>query len=144
MCEISDQLKLCTCGGKELENLDDYWILYRFDKDKDYMIIGEPQMPLNLLYLIETGYNYEDTLLALLNQHNCFDFPYNPKEKDRLLFCLKPNSWPQSVSAGEDDRLNYGYEFKKGKWRVCEYSVFEWEWHHNVLKSGEAVNVFDC
>ena len=37
MCEISDELKLCTCSNAE--ELGNYWVLYRYNKDKNEYIL---------------------------------------------------------------------------------------------------------
>ena len=38
MCEISDDLKLCTCSNAE--ELENYWVLYCFNKDKNELMVG--------------------------------------------------------------------------------------------------------
>jgi hypothetical protein len=54
MCIVSAKIKFCTCvdGAFEedaYEDLPHYWLLHRFNKQKDLEIIGMPVMPLDFL-----------------------------------------------------------------------------------------------
>lgn len=42
MCLVSDKIKFCTCDEEdiEIEELNNYWILYRYNPDKFEKIVG--------------------------------------------------------------------------------------------------------
>ena len=129
MCEISQNLKLCTCNdGSEAEN---YWVLYRYHKDKNMMIVGEIMLP---EFFSETDYKNQELLLSLLNEGQCFDFEYIPQTKDRLLIRLTKPTNKQEVS--------HGFEYNKGKWNVEEYDVFDWEMKYDEILEGKIENPF--
>ena len=44
MCKISDKLKLCTCKTENIEQLKNYWILYKYHKS-DIIMMGLPMLP---------------------------------------------------------------------------------------------------
>lgn len=94
MCEISDQIKLCTCTDKNIEELDDYWILFRLKKPNDYTTIIIGMLP----PVFGTNKKIEkiniEQLLELLNSNNIFDKPI-PLIKDDILYIhlLNPNGY---------------------------------------------------
>ncbi|WP_449436534.1 hypothetical protein [Pedobacter steynii] len=79
MCTISNKLKLCTCKTKDLYRLKNFWVLHRFVKGKNEMILGEMILP-NFNPLIDVALN-EKVLVALLNDGNIFDVAFELKEK---------------------------------------------------------------
>lgn len=40
MCKITSKIKFCTSKTSSTENLQNYWCLYRFNKDKNEMIVA--------------------------------------------------------------------------------------------------------
>lgn len=44
MCKITSKIKLCTCKAISTDSLQNYWSLYRFNKDKNEVIVGETFM----------------------------------------------------------------------------------------------------
>ena len=41
MCIVSDKIKFCTCDPEiEIEDMDNYWVLYRRDTDKNEPVMG--------------------------------------------------------------------------------------------------------
>jgi hypothetical protein len=128
MCKVSDKLKLCTCATKDIYSLKHYWILHRFDDNKDDFIVGEIIEPYLCKPDIEL-YN-RDVLLRLINIPSTFDVDINPKPKDRLEL---------SFSVGNES-LVYGFEYKNGSWESEEYDTFEWMSHHNEYLAGKIKN----
>ena len=82
MCKVSSHIKFCTCSKRELSKLDNYWIFHRYDKKRDYLIIGEAifqnYMDQDMIY-----YNKEK-LLMRVNEPNAFDMDLKPKQNGRL------------------------------------------------------------
>jgi hypothetical protein len=120
MCEISDQLRLCTCAITELETLKDYWVLYRPDGGNN-VLVGMTKLPANF-YITQNESN-EKKLLHLLNEGNCFDVDLNQQEGDVLelhLACMPENA----------DELNtlpylaYTFKWENRKWGKTEYDSF--------------------
>ncbi|RNL54168.1 hypothetical protein [Pedobacter jejuensis] len=127
MCTISNKVKLCTGNTKDVTKLKNYWILNRFVKGKSDIVLGEVIMP----YFnpsVDVGLN-EDTLLKLLNEGNVFDFDIELKDKDLLHLAFKFN--------GDEQHNNYGFEFKKGKWKNVGHDFLTWMWHHEEYKYGK-------
>lgn len=134
MCTISNKLKLCTCKTKEVYNLKHFWVLHRWVKGKNEMVLGQPVLPYyNSLVDIKLNKNI---LLTLLNEGNIFDFDIELKDKDLLHIAFKYN---------DDDwqHHDYGFEFKKGKWRDTEYDALTWMWHHEEFKYGKIKNAIE-
>ena len=93
MCDIKDGFKLCTCKGKEQKDLGDLsWILEKRNNSiiPKCDIVGSVIMP---TYSTEE----KDTITLILqnlNQRNCFDFRYRPKESDVITLILQVwRSW---------------------------------------------------
>ena len=82
MCIVSDKIKFCTCVDVSVENLKHYWILYRFNKDKNYDCMGMPMMPTSMRDL--SFEENQSTLLNRLNEPDAFDVPLKFKAKDLL------------------------------------------------------------
>ena len=136
MCEISDDLKLCTCSNAE--ELENYWVLYRFNKDKNELIVGEILLP-RIITLEEI--RNKDILLALLNKNNCFDFEYHPHNKDRLLISLL-DSTNNDFDEEYSESIAYGYEYKNGKWKIKDYETFEWYEKYDEILEGKIENLY--
>ncbi len=133
MCEISDELKLCTCSNAE--ELGNYWVLYRYNKDKNELIVGEILLP-RIITLEEI--RNKDILLALLNKINCFDFEYQPQNKDRLLISLQTNAEEDF----EEESIAYGFEYRNGKWKIKDYETFEWYERYDEILEGKIKNLY--
>lgn len=136
MCEISDELKLCTCSNAE--ELENYWVLYRYNKDKNELIVGEILLP-RIITLEEI--RNKDNLLVLLNKNNCFDFEYQPQNKDRLLISLLDTT-NNDFDEGYSENITYGYEYKNGKWKIKDYETFEWYEKYDEILEGKIKNLY--
>ncbi len=119
--EILKLLPFLQTGSGDAKNLRHFWILHRFVKGRHEMILGEPVMPVEIEKYINT-YNRR-FLLQRLNETDAFDIDISPLEKDRLQVSFK-------CSKKYPDRIDYGFEFKKGKRCECEYDFFEWYSKH--------------
>jgi hypothetical protein len=77
MCSTSDGFKLCTCSD-EIDENKPHWILERLKTKKNgskFMVIGT----FDVNYLENLEY-----VLEQLNNHNPFDFDYEPRNRDLL------------------------------------------------------------
>lgn len=133
MCEISNQLKFCTClDEKNIENiniqksLDKFhkkqlpkskesfsWILYEYKGIQDS---GNEMMGLLYMPSDKIGFSLtEEFVLNEINNKNCFDFNYNPKESDNLQINFQSNKdWTEFLS----------FIFRNDKWESDSYSTF--------------------
>jgi hypothetical protein len=117
MCLVSEKIKFCTCVTDSVDKLNNYWILYRFDKTKDDCIVGMPSMPPEWgdpNFVINNH-----TLEVRLNEPDAFDIPIKFKAKDQFEIVFNNHS------KNEENRLTYCFIFKNGKWIQEEYDVFE-------------------
>ena len=135
MCEISNELKLCTCSTTE--DLDNSWELYINNKDQNHMVVGEPMFP---VFLTEQDLYNKEIILSLLNKKNCFDFDYTPKSKDRLLITLKSTLKDSSEYGSE--YIFHGFSYIGKKWKHEEFDQLEWMWKHEVEQQGDIKNLY--
>jgi hypothetical protein len=110
---------------------DCFWVLHRFIKGKNTVIIGRTALP-DLDCKIYQKLN-ERTILKVLNQGEAFDFELNLQDKDLLYMHFKFDG---------DNRLhcNYGFEYKNGQWKTSTYSNLRWMWHHEKLMDSKIKN----
>ena len=117
MCDIADGFKLCTCKGEEkLELGESCWIL---EKRKTSIVpkcdvVGSVMFP---------EYSKQETdMIALvlqnLNQRNCFDFRYRPRESDVLTIILQEDA--------------YRFRFLDTQWRFDESTPFD-AWREQMV-----------
>ena len=128
MCIISDKIKFCTCANGSVENLKHYWILYRFNKDKNYDCMGEPMMPTSMRDL-----SFEEnqfTLLNRLNEPDAFDVPLKFNAKDLLEIVINNTS-------DFYETFTYSFKFKKEKWEAEETDPFDIMNHFDEENSGK-------
>lgn len=135
MCEISNDLKLCTC--KNTDNLKNSWELHRYHEDQDVFVVGQPLFP---VMITPQDLQNRDILLSLLNEKNCFDFAYTPKSKDRLLFILK-NINGEHVDY-QSEYIFHGFSYNGKKWKHEDFDSFEWMRKHEVEKQGMIENLY--
>ena len=93
MCIVSDKIKFCTCvdGEVNLIQLNNYWILYRFNSKSAIEV-----RPLVVGKFIETSDPIfeinQETILKRIHEADAFDFPIKFKNKDTLVIHLNNNS----------------------------------------------------
>jgi hypothetical protein len=113
MCLVSDKVKFCTC--KSINRLKHYWIIYRFNKNKNELILGQPIFPSDLISpFYETN---QATFLKRLNELDAFDTPIKFKTKDLIEIVLNSNDYENS--------LTYAYKYSKGKWEITEHYCYD-------------------
>lgn len=119
MCEISNKLKLCTCA--DTEDLENFWELHIYHEEQEVHVVGMPMLP---VMMSPQDFRNKELFLQYLNEGNCFDFPYTPKEKDRLLIALKPSEGQPSDF--DSEYIFNGYSYNGQQWQHEEYDTFEW------------------
>jgi hypothetical protein len=136
MCTVSDKLKLCTCGvdADEIYKMPNYWVFYKYEKDRTYRVLGMPYFP-ETIKLDDHNYNLKH-IPKMLNEGNVFDFEIQVKHKDRLLLRLT-----LPAENGREAEINYGFEYRHGKWINKEYDYFTWADKHVEDIGGIVKNV---
>lgn len=86
MCEITDQIKFCTCTQGHYSKLPHYWLYYRVGEMKETIMMGTAIIPdyLSMPDYIENQFK----LLGRLNNPDAFDVEILPKEGDRMEIVL--------------------------------------------------------
>lgn len=96
MCEAKRHIKLCTCDPDAIPQ-DRNWSLTR-GAESDMSVIGlfmhPSEMPPTFALLI-------DRIARDLNEHPCFDFPYEPTESDLLEINLEGRRYSFRCSNGK-------------------------------------------
>lgn len=128
MCIVSDKIRFCTCAKGSVENLKHYWMLYSFNKDKNFACMGEPMMPTSMRDL--SFEENQSTLLNRLNEPNAFDVPLKFKAKDILEIVINNTS-------DFYETFTYSFKFKKGKWEAEETDPFDIMNHFDEENSGK-------
>ena len=84
MCTISDKFKLCSCvdDNIDVEELDNYWVLYKYNPTKELHVLGLAMPPYSF-----SDDNYLKNMLniaELLDSGNVFDQKFEFNEDDRI------------------------------------------------------------
>lgn len=123
MCKVSDQLKLCSCKTKNVEDLKHYWVLKRHNGEHN-CIVGEAILPANIGEDVDKV-NIR-TLRKMLNSGNCFDAEMLHQENDILelhfTFYADPEKYFMLPCHG--NYLAYAFVFKNDKWRKTDFNPF--------------------
>lgn len=128
MCTISDALKLCSYKAKSAHQLQNYWVLYRRNKNKNIMIVGEIILPsFEWFHPNEYKTNYA-TLENSLNEGNVFDVPMEFKAKDVLELVFNNND--------DFKRATYGFKYYKKQWIKSAQCPFTLAGHFDELQFG--------
>lgn len=131
MCLISNKIKLCSCSKGSIEELKNYWILYRYNDDKDEICLGESILPTSML-----DFNFNENLEALvsrLNEVDTFDIPLEFQPKDILEVVINNNSRTHDPS-------HYTFKYNNGKWETTENDPFEIMNHYDEKVTGKIKN----
>ncbi|MCD1116981.1 hypothetical protein [Chryseobacterium turcicum] len=132
MCEISNELKFCTClelkdleiinihqklekfQNKKLPNSKESysWIIYEYiGHQSNEGIMGLLDMPSEKIGFSLT----EEFVLDNINNKNCFDFDYHPKEGDNLQINFQRNKyWVEFLS----------FIYHNNIWKADSYDAF--------------------
>ena len=118
MCKVSDKIKFCTCvdDSIEIEELNNYWVLHRYNKDKDMSVMGEPILPNGLQSMFEIN---KKILVDTLNSPEAFDKKIEIKEGDKLEVVLCNNSSDDTGS------LYYNFSYSGKIWKSIESDSFD-------------------
>ena len=118
MCKISDKIKFCTCHDiEDIDELETFWALYRYVKDKRVHIVGMPSLPSSF-----SDKHYFDNIFTIgvrLNEVDAFDKPFTFKKKDRFELVIS------NSQKNEEQRLEYAFEYDGQTWRHVEYDPFD-------------------
>jgi hypothetical protein len=129
MCIVSDKIKFCTCDTP-IHKLKNFWILHRFIKGKNILVIGEVMMPYHMDADIEE--NNRNLLLKRINEMDAFDIELNAKTGDLLQIGFAVDSGYQ--------HLTYGFKYTGKKWKPESYDPLRRMWHHESDLAGKIRN----
>jgi hypothetical protein len=125
MCQVSDQLKLCSCKTKNVEDLKHYWILKRYHDESEWKdIVGQTILPANIG---EDAHKLNiNTIRKTLNSGKCFDVALQHQENDilELHFTCNAETEKDSMYSGHGNYLAYAFVFKNNKWKKTDYDPF--------------------
>ncbi|WOD43173.1 hypothetical protein [Hwangdonia lutea] len=130
MCVISDNIKFCTCvdDNVDIEDLNHYWVLHRYNKDKNEEAMGEPILP----YHLHPRFDINETLLVnTLNTPEAFDKNLEIKRWDRLEVVLCNNS------KDGYDTLYYNFRYTGKIWKAIESDCFDLMNRFDEVNTGE-------
>jgi len=136
MCLVSDKIKFCTCDEEdiEIEELNNYWILYRYNPDKFEKIVGMFILPREDPSFFELN---KETILKRLKDPDAFDIPIVFKSRDRLLVSI--NNDKENI---EED-MTYLFKFTRGKWKPIAYEPFHLMEEFDQYKKGTFDNLWN-
>ncbi|MEJ6687445.1 MAG: hypothetical protein QNK70_09235 [Crocinitomicaceae bacterium] len=128
MCRVSDKIKFCTCDPDiEIEDMDNYWVLYRRDTDKNEPVMGSISC---LIGLDKKDFKINQKILEKrINEPDAFDIPIILQPGDELHIHL---TTPRSNVFAEDD---YAFVYQE-KWECCDYEWFSYIGMFDVVKQG--------
>lgn len=129
MCKITSKIKFCTCKASSTEKLQHYWCLYRFNKDKDDVVMGMllPDEPLTIDFEVN-----KVVLEKRLNEEDAFDVDLSFKPKDVLeIVCNNFNDLKRTV---------YGFKYKGKRWQLYEIDDFYIMGHYDEVGFGKMRN----
>lgn len=121
MCKSPEHIKLCTCADDSInvEELNSYWILYRYNPSKEFKVLGSVVMPddipgIELLTMEGESEQdmYNRVLLERLNKNELFDTDISLTSNDRLQVVFN--------SLDEFGGDIYEFEYVEGEWDIAE------------------------
>ena len=132
MCIVSDKIKFCTCTKGSYQDLPHYWLLFRFNEQKDLQFIGMPIIP--YAYLQPNFKLNSHTFVKRLNEADAFDKVIDFKPKDRMEIVI-------NNLLADKDRMIFSFQFNTGKWEVEKYEPFELINRYDKLSFGDFDNL---
>jgi len=125
MCTLEDGFKLCTCDEK-LTASNIGWILKRTNATlplhhrKGRAVLPRYNQQAQVLQAL---------ILENLNDKNCFDFDYIPRENDYI--CIK------AKASNKTESQWFGYRFQRNCWQVdSSDSLAAWKTQLEEYKNG--------
>jgi len=117
MCIVSDKIKFCTCAESNVSQLKHYWVLYRYNKEKQGMMMGSVMFEYKIIDPKDVM--NENTIIARLNENDAFDVAKTFKNKDVIKVTInnKPKKGERTYS--------YSFQYRKKKWEVFHEGPFE-------------------
>lgn len=130
MCIISDKIKFCTCidADIDIEELNHYWVLQRYNKDKNDVVMGSPVLPGHLHPMFEINV---ELLVSTLNTPEAFDKIIKLKRGDRLEVVLCNNQ-----TDGKEP-LYYSFKYTGKIWKSLEPDCFDLMNRFDEVTAGE-------
>jgi len=111
MCKVSKKLKLCSCEIENTEQLKNYWVLYRFQKNH---LIGQVILPYQKAIEIEDDNYNRKHLTKMLNAGNCFGTEIKIEDND--IFELNFSNL-KGKSSKTTTHLVYEFIYREKKWK---------------------------
>lgn len=111
MCQITHNIKFCTCIKTNIDELDNFWVVYRYNDKNDRFIVGEPIIPIDDINFKVNN----ETLLKRLKEEDAFDITIHFEEKD--VFEMVINNL-------KEDRKVFNFEYLEKEWHIMEYDPF--------------------
>lgn len=139
MCIISNKIKFCTCGKKQIDEIKHRWELKRRD-ERISAFVGS--IHYNKIDTEIEKLNYK-VLLERLKHKTCFDFDYTPKIGDKLCVSFL-------LDIDLNTRMQFDFMFKSNGWIVVNDSLELLEWMesddsrcgYTTFNSGKINHVF--
>jgi hypothetical protein len=116
MCEITDQIKFCTCVKGHYSKLPHYWLYYRVGEMKEELCMGDARTPFE--YFVSDFRANQIKLANRLNESDAFDIPIKPKAGDRMEIVI-------NNLKSYEERVVYSFRYKNRQWIIDEYDPFE-------------------
>ncbi|WP_031441905.1 hypothetical protein [Arenibacter algicola] len=129
MCIISDKIKFCTCvdADIDIEELNHYWVLHRYNKDKNENVMGSPVLPGHLHPMFEIN---AELLVGTLNTPEAFDKNIELERGDTLEVVLFNNQT-------DKEPLYYNFRYTGKIWKSIEPDSFDLMNRFDELSAGE-------
>ena len=130
MCKVSDKIKFCTCVDENtnIDELNHYWVLHRYNKDKNEFLMGLPIFPDHPHPMFKIN---DEILVNTLNSPEAFDTHLVFKSEDRLEIVLCNNS--KEVTS----RFIYTFKYTGKTWKSIESDCFDLMNRFDQINTGE-------
>ncbi|QJP33354.1 hypothetical protein F0365_02475 [Nonlabens sp. Ci31] len=134
MCDVSDKIKFCTCVDKNtvIEELDHYWVLHRYHKDKNLKVMGLPIFPDHLHPKFEIN---AQVVVRALNSADAFDQKMLLEKGDRLEVVLCNNA------TDIQDSFYYNFRYTGTVWESIEADYFDLMSRFDEVISGQVKEI---
>lgn len=130
MCKVSGKIKFCTCVDEnvDIEELNHYWVLHRYNKNKDLIVVGMPTLPQMFNPMFDIN---EELMLNTLNSADAFDKNLDLKSGDRLEVVLCNHG------RLNEETLYFNFKYTGTQWKPIEADAFELMTGFDQMGQGE-------